>query len=131
VIAVEPSRLLVLRRADFREHIAAHPRTALRAFTELARRLRRADELIGDLALLDVVARLTRKLRQLAAADGERVEAGVVIRRRPTQAELAAMIGCSRETVSRALGELAHRGLLRLRGKGILLQHAFFGGVGR
>ncbi|OFX22686.1 MAG: hypothetical protein A2V77_10745 [Anaeromyxobacter sp. RBG_16_69_14] len=125
VIAAEPSRLLVLRRSDFRAHIAAHPCTALRALTELARRLRRADELIGDLALLDVFGRLTRKLRELADSDGEEVDGGVVIRNRPTQAELAAMIGSSRETVSRLLSEFARRGYLTMTGKRLLLRRAF------
>lgn len=130
VLAVEPSRLLILRRRDFRALIAAHPRTALRALTELARRLRRADELISDLALLDVVARLARKLRELAATEGEAGEAGVLIRRRPTQAELAAMIGSSRETVSRALAEFARRGHIKMTGQRLLLQHAFVEGAG-
>jgi len=124
-IAAEPSRLLVLRRSDFCAHIAAHPGTALRALTELARRLRRADELIGNLALLDVFGRLAWKLRELAASDGEETDDGVLIRNRPTQAELAAMIGSSRETVSRALSELARRGHVELTGKGLLLQRAF------
>src|SRR3990172_7324147 len=125
VIAVEHSRLLVLRRSDFRTHIAAHPCTALRALTELARRLRRADGLIGDLALLDVFGRLARKLRELATSDGEQGDGGVIIRNRPTQAELAAMIGSSRETVSRLLSEFARRGYLTMTGKRLLLRRGF------
>jgi CRP-like cAMP-binding protein len=125
VIAAERSRLLVLSRAAFQEHIAAHPRTALRVLTELSRRLRRADEVIGNLALLDVYGRLAGKLRELAAADGEEREDGILIRQRPTQAEIAAMIGTSRETVSRALSELARRGFLEMSGKKLLLRRAF------
>lgn len=125
VIAAERSRLLVLSRAAFQEHIAAHPRTALRVLTELSRRLRRADEVIGNLALLDVYGRLAGKLRELAAAEGEEREDGILIRKRPTQAEIAAMIGTSRETVSRALSELARRGFLEMSGKKLLLRRAF------
>ncbi len=125
VIAAERSRLLVLSRAAFQEHIAAHPRTALRVLTELSRRLRRADEVIGNLALLDVYGRLAGKLRELAASDGEEREDGILIRQRPTQAEIAAMIGTSRETVSRALSELARRGFLEMSGKKLLLRRAF------
>ncbi len=125
VIAAERSRLLVLSRAAFQEHIAAHPRTALRVLTELSRRLRRADEIIGNLALLDVYGRLAGKLRELAASDGEEREDGILIRQRPTQAEIAAMIGTSRETVSRALSELARRGFLEMSGKKLLLRRAF------
>ncbi len=130
VIAGERSRLLILSRAGFQEHISTHPRTALRVLTELSRRLRRADEVIGNLALLDVFGRLAGKLRELAAADGEEVEDGVVVRQRPTQAEIAAMIGTSRETVSRALSELSRRGLVVASGKRLLLRRAFHEGGG-
>ncbi len=125
IIAAERSRLLILSRTAFQEHITSHPRTALRVLTELSRRLRRADEVIGNLALLDVYGRLAGKLRELAAADGEEREDGILIRERPTQAEIAAMIGTSRETVSRALSELARRGFLEMSGKKLLLRRAF------
>jgi CRP-like cAMP-binding protein len=125
VIAAERSRLLVLSRRGFQAHLAAHPKTALRVLTELSRRLRRADEVIGNLALLDVYGRLAGKLRELARAEGEEREDGILIRQRPTQAEIAAMIGTSRETVSRALSELARRGYLEMSGKKLLLHRSF------
>lgn len=125
VIADEPSRLLVLSRRDFQAHIERHPRTALRVLQELSRRLRRADSVIGNLALLDVYGRLAGKLRELAAAEGEETPEGIVVRQRPTQAEIAAMIGTSRETVSRALSEFARRGWLAMSGKRLLLRRAF------
>ncbi len=128
VMAMEPSALLTLSRADFRAHVDRHPRTALEILTELSRRLRRADAVIGDLALLDVFGRLAAKLRQLAASEGEETEAGVLIRQRPTQAELAAMIGTSRETVSRVLSELARRGDVVVTGKRLLLRRSLLVG---
>jgi len=125
LVASEASRLLVLSRADFRAHIQRHPKTALRVLTELSRRLRRADEVIGNLALLDVYGRLAGKLKELADAEGEETEDGVLVRTRPTQAEIAATIGTSRETVSRALSELARRGQIVLSGKKLLLRRSF------
>jgi CRP/FNR family transcriptional regulator, cyclic AMP receptor protein len=125
VIAAERSRLLVLSRKDFHAHLQRHPRTALRVLTELSRRLRRADAVIGNLALLDVYGRLAGKLRELAAAEGEEVDGGVVLRQRPTQAEIAAMIGTSRETVSRALSDLARRGYVVVTGKRLVLRNVF------
>ena len=128
VIADAPSRLLVLSRRDFQAHLESHPRTALRVLQEVSRRLRRADAVIGNLALLDVYGRLAGKLRELAAAEGEDTEEGVLVRQRPTQAEIAAMIGTSRETVSRALSEFARRGWLAMSGKRLLLRRAFVAG---
>jgi CRP-like cAMP-binding protein len=124
VMAAEPSTLLVLSRADFRAHVDRHPRTALAILGELSRRLRRADAVIGNLALLDVSGRLARLLRELAATEGEEVEDGVVIRSRPTQSELAARIGTSRETVSRLLSELARRGQVVMSGRRLLVRRA-------
>jgi CRP-like cAMP-binding protein len=129
VIAVDPSRLLVVSRRDFRAHLERHPRTALRVLTELSRRLRRADAVIGNLALLDVYGRLAGKLRELALAEGEETEDGIVVRQRPTQAEIAAMIGTSRETVSRALSEFGRRGWLAMSGKRLLLRRPFVSGA--
>lgn len=122
VMAMEPSSMLVLSRRDFRALVDRHPSIALQVLTELSRRLRRADAIIGDLALLDVFGRLAAKLRTLAETEGEETEAGILIRERPTQAEIAAMIGTSRETVSRALSELARRGDIVMTGKRLLIR---------
>jgi len=125
LMADGPSRLLVLSRRDFQAHIEGHPRTALRILQELSRRLRRADAVIGNLALLDVYGRLAGRLREIAAADGEETVEGILVRQRPTQAEIAATIGTSRETVSRALSEFARRGWLAMSGKRLLLRRTF------
>ncbi len=128
VLASEPSRLLFLARRDFREHLEANPRTALAVLTELSRRLRRADEVIGNLALLDVHGRVARWLREVAASDGVETEEGVLVPERPTQQEIASMVGTSRETVSRVLSEFGRRGLVEMSGKRLLLRRAFLAG---
>lgn len=128
VIAAEPSALLVLSRDAFREHLRRSAGTALAVLAELSRRLREADAVIGNLALLDVYGRLARALRDLARTEGEESEEGVVVRDLPTQQELAGLIGTSRETVSRAFAELSRRGLVRLSGRRLVLRRAFLAG---
>jgi CRP-like cAMP-binding protein len=128
VVALVPSRLLVLSRDAFREHLRRQAGTALEVLAELSRRLREADAVIGNLALLDVYGRLARKLRELAQSDGEESTEGVLIRDLPTQQEIAATIGTSRETVSRAFAELSRRGLVRLAGRRLLLRPGFVAG---
>jgi len=125
VVAVERSILFVLSRAAFRAHVEAQPRTALRVLQELSKRLRQADRVIGNLALLDVWGRVAGKLRELARSDGVESEEGVVLRDRPTQSEIAAMVGTSRETVSRAISEFTRRGFIQTTGKRMLLRRAF------
>jgi CRP-like cAMP-binding protein len=114
VIAMEDARLLVLRRQDFQRTLEEHPRIALGLLRTLSRRLRRADDKIGALVLLDVYGRVARVLLELAAEarDG-------TITRRLTHATLAQMIGSSRETVSRTMRELAEHGLIEVTRRGI------------
>jgi CRP-like cAMP-binding protein len=125
VVALEASHLLTLDREAFEPHLAANPSTALAVLAEMCRRLRHADEVIGNLALLDVYARVARVIRDLAQKGGEQVDGGLLIRERPTQQEIAGLIGTSRETVSRALNDFTRRGLLEMQGKQVLVRWSF------
>ncbi len=126
VITCEASTLVILKRSDFVAHLQESPATAINVLGELSRRLRKADEIIGNLALLDVYGRVARLLMDLAEKDGERVEDGTLIRKRPTQQDLASMANTSRETVSRVLGDFQKRGLLEMDGKRVVLGPHFF-----
>lgn len=125
VIALEPTRVLVLERATFQRHLRAYPDTGLAILAEMSRRLRQADRVIGNLALLDVYGRVARVLQDIAIKDGTETEEGRLIRERPTQQEIASMVGTSRETVSRALSDFQRRGLVVMQGKQILLRPGF------
>ena len=125
VVAVEDGELLALDRDAFQTHLVGHPSTALAILAEMSRRLRHADEVIGNLALLDVYARVARAIRDLAQKQGEQADGGLLIRERPTQQEMAGLIGTSRETVSRALNDFTRRGLLEMNGKQILVRWGF------
>jgi CRP-like cAMP-binding protein len=125
VVAVSETQLLTLDRDAFHKHLLANPSTALAILAEMSRRLRHADEVIGNLALLDVYARVARVIREMALKQGEQVEGGILIRERPTQQEIAGLVGTSRETVSRALSEFTRRGLLEVEGKQVLVRWAF------
>ncbi len=126
VIALENSTLVILKRRDFVSHITSFPQTAINILTEMSLRLRKADDVIGNLALLDVYNRLCNQLSEIAEHDGEEVENGVLIPERPTHQELASMIGASRETVSRALGNFQRQNLIAIEGKSLILLPKFF-----
>jgi CRP/FNR family transcriptional regulator, cyclic AMP receptor protein len=121
VVAIDPSTILVLSREDLLKNMAQHPQTAMNLLAEMSRRLRRADETIAELALCDVQDRLVRKLISLAREDGQELPEGVMIRRRPTQQDLANMVGACRETISRTFNMLARRGLIVPRGRSLLV----------
>ncbi len=123
-VATEPTLLVVLHRQDLLRHIARHPATALNLLGEMANRLRRADESIAQLALCDVNERLVHRLICLAEEEGTESAEGILVRRRPTQQELANMIGSCRETISRAFNQLAREGLIIARGRSLVVTNA-------
>jgi CRP-like cAMP-binding protein len=105
VIAMEDSALLVIRREDFQDLLKQTPGIGLVLLRELSRRLRRVDEKVGSLVLLDVNGRVAQLLLELAdEAGSDRIT------RRLTHHTIAQMIGSSRETVSRTMRELVDKG---------------------
>lgn len=117
VIAMEDSSLLVLRREDFQTALEEHPRIAVGLLRALSRRLRRADDKIGALVLLDVLGRVARLLLEMADE-----EDGAQITRKVTHHTIAQMVGSSRETVSRTMRELSERGLIEVTRKTIAIK---------
>src|SRR5256885_257767 len=78
VIAMEDATLIVLKREDFRRRIDSSPAVAWSLLAELSRRLRRADEMIGGLVLLDGSRRIAPLLVCFAhQAGGATDEKGV------------------------------------------------------
>lgn len=117
VIAMKDSHLLVLRREDFQAQLEQHPNIALKLLRVLVQRLRRADEKIGGLVLLDVNGRVAQLLLDLAKEGG-----GPKITRRLTHHTIAQMIGSSRETVSRAMRDLVERGFIEVSRREITIK---------
>ena len=116
VIAMEDATVLALRREDFQARLRLSPEVAIALLRELSSRLRRADEKIGGLVLLDVNGRVAELLLRLSEE-----EQGDRITRKLTHQTIAQMIGSSRETVSRTMRDFVERGLIRASRKDITL----------
>lgn len=116
VVAMTDSLLLQLRREDFQARLRSGPEVSIALLRELSRRLRRADETIASLMLLDVNGRIANLLLELASEEG-----GERITRRLTHATIGQMVGASRETVSRTMRSLVNRNILRVSRREILL----------
>jgi len=122
VVAMTDAVVAALNRDAFLELLRSWPRVGLNLMSEMARRLRRADEAIVGLALHDVEERLSRILARLAREEGDiSVDGGLLLRRRPTQQELANMVGSSRETISRTFTSMIRRGLMVPKGRTLVL----------
>ena len=133
VVAVDDVTLMTLSREELAAHLATHPRTAVCLLGEMSTWLRHADDTIANLALFDVEARLARTLERLAR-EGEGADRGVDgvwLADRPTQQELANMVGSCRETISRTFTSLVRRGLLVQRGRAMLITTELLRRAGR
>jgi CRP/FNR family cyclic AMP-dependent transcriptional regulator len=119
VVTLEPTRCVVVGRAALREHIATHPDFAFELLGRVIRRARMATLSARNMALLDVYGRVVKLLEEMAQPlpDGRRL-----ISPRPTHAEMAHRVGCSREMVSRLMKDLEQGGYVLPQGKTWLIQ---------
>ena len=124
VTAHEDSELIVLRRPDFLRLLAEVPKMAESLLEELAGRLRRTDDQVEGLALLNVANRISRTVLQLATDSGIETERGIRVKDRPTHQEIANMTGTTRESVSRVFRQLEEQGYIALEGRDILVLRA-------
>ncbi|MDR7484880.1 MAG: Crp/Fnr family transcriptional regulator [Armatimonadota bacterium] len=118
--AVENSVLYTLGRADFQRELTHAPNLAMALLAALSARQRRMTEYTESLALQDVDGRLAHLLLDMAERHGHQA-AGLVIDLHVTQAELARMIGATRERINRALAAFKAAGLIQMRGRRIVI----------
>jgi CRP-like cAMP-binding protein len=119
-IALEPTELGSLARAPFLELVETQPGLRSALLTGLAAELRRSTRHVEELHFLDLPGRLAKRLVELArqaGATGPTVE----LPWHYTQADLASMIGGSRQSVSRLLSDLAEQGLVRIERDSIVI----------
>jgi CRP-like cAMP-binding protein len=124
-VACEPTAALVLPRAQLFAHLERFPSTAMQLIRDMTRRMRRANLAVADLAMNDAEGRFVQKLVRLAREDGVPRGDGVVLERRPTQQDVANLIGSRRETVSRLYNRFVQEGLLVPHGRRLLVTAAF------
>lgn len=105
-ITLERSCLFALRRGDFVRVIRQYPEIAFNLSQHLGSRAARLTERLTSLALDSVYERIVKTLSSLAVErDGE-----LAIERCPSQRDLAAIVGASREMVSRIIKDLSAGG---------------------
>jgi CRP-like cAMP-binding protein len=119
VIAMEPVEALVLEVGAFKSWLTDHPNTALLLLEMVLARLRDADRKRVEFSAYDTVARVARRLFELAERFGVETDTGVEIKLPMTQDELAAWTGASRVGVSQALKALRDRGWIETRRRSI------------
>jgi len=118
IMTLEPSRLLVVPKSDFKDFLARNPAFAARVIEKLIHRVRTLTENVKSLALMDVYGRIARLLLDLAEdRDGK-----LVITERLTQKDIASRVGASREMVSLILKDLTAGGYIRNEGRALVIE---------
>lgn len=109
-VARSDATLLVIERARLLDLLGSHPAVALRWLSSVVRRLDAANRRIVALTVGDLRSRTLALLADELLVDGAAPEAaGVDL----TQAEVAALLGATRQSVNRVLAGLAGEGLVR------------------
>ena len=112
-LAVEPSVVWILPRQVIIETIQNYPQVALAVVHNLGTRLRHLVNLVEDLSLRQVSARLAKLLLETATSEESQPL---------TQQEMAARLGTVREMIGRSLRQLETRGLIRMeRGRIVII----------
>ena len=120
-MAVRPSKVLVIQKADFKRLLMKDPDLTFVVLRTLCDRLRKADEQIRSLIFKNVHGRVVKTLVDMSH-DGKREDGGVVLRNPMTRQELAEIVGTTREPVTRSLGMLRRAGLIEYRDKSIIIK---------
>lgn len=122
VVTVEPSECFLLGRKALTELLKHHPDIAMKILKNLSQRLRKVSEQVRSLVMFDMYGRVGRCLLDLAEfQDGVETHGQLLIFNRPSFQELANMVGCSRETLSRTLKALKENGSLLVTRKTIYI----------
>lgn len=117
VMTQEPSRLLVLSKAAFRECLEESPELGYHLVQALARQVRRLTETVNMMGR-DVYGRIRTLLESLAVERD-----GVLMIEQPmTQQDIGNRIASSREMVSRVFKELIDGGYVAVQDKRIVIK---------
>ncbi len=107
----------------FRQIASESPGLVFELATQLASRLNRTNQKLGDLAFVDVTGRIAHALMDLCnEPDAMTHPDGMQIK--VSRQELSRLVGCSREMAGRVLKVLEEQGLVTASGKTIVVFNA-------
>jgi CRP/FNR family cyclic AMP-dependent transcriptional regulator len=103
----QPSEVLHIPRKVVLDWVERDPAAAMLVLRTVTRRLAEAHQKIGNLALVNVYGRVARVLLE----EGHEANGEWLVE--PGAEQIAAMVGASREMVSRVVKDMINRGLVR------------------
>jgi CRP/FNR family cyclic AMP-dependent transcriptional regulator len=120
--ALDEAVVCVMSRAHVQQYLLSDPRISARITEILGQRLREMERRLSDAVFKSVPQRIAGTLIALAGQQRRYGITGRAIVVALTHEQIAALVGTSRETTTKILGEFADQGLIRLgRGRITLL----------
>jgi CRP/FNR family transcriptional regulator, cyclic AMP receptor protein len=120
---LQPCQLDFIKRDDFLKFLQNHGDACLNAAQHLSQNCQSAYEMIRSLGLSHSVSEKLARLLLEWSSDGEKTKDGIRIKVALTHEEMAQLIGTSRETVTRVLGEFREKNLAQLHGSTLLIKN--------
>jgi CRP-like cAMP-binding protein len=120
-VALEATETMVLQRDRFRQLLATEPTIRDAVLANMAAEVRRLTTHVEDLHFLDVTGRLAKCLVRLAAEGRPDPNGGIRLRGALSQSELAAMVGCTRQSANRVIGQFTDDQLIRVERDSIVV----------
>jgi CRP/FNR family cyclic AMP-dependent transcriptional regulator len=120
-VVVEDALLCQVRADDLFALLASDPALAMNVAKVLSGQLGEARETMEDLAYARIGDRIVHLYRKLAAEHGVPVNGGTRVDLRLTHADVASLVGSTRETVSAEIAKLADAGRLRVDGRTVIV----------
>ena len=111
-VTMDPCELMILERRDFVPFLRAHPDACMRLLEVLCQKLRWTTGVLEAALFLEGPSRLAKVLVHLASLYGHSMDNGVELRIRLSQQQLANMVGMSRESINKQLGQWRDEGLI-------------------
>lgn len=118
--AMEDAETLQLGSATLRQLLTAQPALAVLLMQALTAQTRSVQQRLTGLVFLEISQRLALALLDLAGPEWS-ADAPLALKERISHQDLAYIVGSTRETVTKLLGEFRERGLLDLGYRRILL----------
>ncbi|MBM7556672.1 Crp/Fnr family transcriptional regulator [Halanaerobacter jeridensis] len=122
VQAIDESKIFKISRKKFKRLVTEYPEISLKIIATLSQRLRNSNQQIQNLTFKQVKGRLLDSLKQLADKYGVEQENGILINKKITHQELANLVGTTRATITKLLGELIEEDKVEIKNRYLILK---------
>jgi CRP-like cAMP-binding protein len=124
-IATEPTELLCIHRSDFQRVLTNYRGFVQGLLRSLTARLRRANQQLATLVILDGYGRTARAILDLAREQGKRRKDGSLAVKWSGPKGVATSAGTTAATVSRMLKDLEKQGMLEVQKSQLIVRPGF------